>query len=174
MLDKFVVIGSNSFSGSSFVRFLLENGHEVIGVSRSQEPNDVFLPYKWLKGEQNRFRFQQADLNHDLGKLIKMIVREQPSYIVNFAAQGMVAQSWESPEDWYQTNVIAQVKLHDEIRKFNFIKKYVHITTPEVYGNTEGWISENFYFRPSHFKCFDQKYGVETVWNPRVRYSDFG
>lgn len=149
MSDKFIVIGSNSFSGATFIRFLLVKGHEVIGVSRSQEPNVAFLPYKWLKGEQNRFRFQQADLNHDLGKLIKMIAREQPSYIVNFAAQGMVAQSWEKPEDWYQTNVVAQVKLHDEIRKFNFIKKYVHVTTPEVYGNKEGWISENFHFRPS-------------------------
>jgi dTDP-glucose 4,6-dehydratase len=30
-----------------------------------------------------------------------------------------------------------------------FIKKYVHVTTPEVYGSTDGWIKENFVFAPS-------------------------
>ena len=36
---------------------------------------------------------------------------------MNFAAQVMVAESWETPEHWYQTNIVAQVKLHDELRK---------------------------------------------------------
>jgi len=149
MSEKFIVIGSNSFSGATFVRYLLEKGHRVIGISRSQQPNDAFLPYKWLKIEKGKFRFQQADLNHNLQQIIELLVKEKPSYIINFAALGMVAQSWEKPEDWYQTNVVAQVKFHDELRKFNFIKKYVHITTPEVYGSTNGWISESFNFNPS-------------------------
>ena len=85
MLDKFIVIGSNSFSGASFIRFLLVNGHEVIGVSRSQEPNVAFLPYKWIKKGLGRFRFQQADLNHDLEKLTKTLTQEKPNYIVNIA-----------------------------------------------------------------------------------------
>ena len=55
----------------------------------------------------------------------------------------MVAESWLSPLDWYQTNVISQVALHDELRKMKFIKKYLHVTTPEVYGSTDsGWIKE--------------------------------
>jgi dTDP-glucose 4,6-dehydratase len=147
--DKFAVIGSNSFSGATFTRYLLEKGHNVLGFSRSQEPEDVFLPYKWLEEGLDRFRFVQADLNRNLEKLIKILVKEKPDYIVNFAALGMVAQSWEKPEDWYRTNVVAQVKFHDRIRELNFIKKYVHVTTPEVYGSTDGWITENFNFNPS-------------------------
>jgi len=61
----------------------------------------------------------------------------------------MVAQSWKTPEHWYQTNVVGQVKLHDALRKLDFIKKYVHVTTPEVYGSTDGWVTENFNFNPS-------------------------
>ena len=37
--------------------------------------------------------------------------------MVNFAAQGMVAQSWQLPEQWYQTNTLAMVRLHDRLRK---------------------------------------------------------
>ena len=44
---KFLIIGSNSFSGASFVRHLLRAGHDVIGISRSAEPNAAYLPYRW-------------------------------------------------------------------------------------------------------------------------------
>ena len=148
MKNHFLIIGSNSFSGSQFVKYLLQNDYKVIGISRSEEINDVYLPYKWENLAGN-FRFHQIDINHQLEELTDILMDFQPEYIVNFAAQGMVAQSWETPQDWYQTNVVAQVKLHDQLRKLKFIKKYVHVTTPEVYGSTDGWIKENFVFAPS-------------------------
>ena len=143
------VIGSNSFSGSSFVRFLLEKGYKVFGFSRSEEPEQVFLPYKFPKVDSNNFEFHKINLNHDLNGLMDVIYKEKLEYIINFSALGMVEQSWLKPEDWFQTNVVAQVKMHDKLRKLDFLKKYVHVTTPEVYGSTEGWISESFNFNPS-------------------------
>jgi len=145
---NFLVIGSNSFSGSQFIKYLLNEGYEVLGVSRSNQIDSVYLPYTW-SGSNELFNFKQIDINKDIDKLISYINEYKIEYIVNFAAQGMVAQSWKSPEDWYQTNVVGQVKLHNELRKLDFIKKYVHVTTPEVYGSTEGWIKENFNFSPS-------------------------
>ena len=44
MSDKYFIIGSNSFSGASFADYLLNQGHEVIGTSRSAEPHSAFLP----------------------------------------------------------------------------------------------------------------------------------
>ena len=145
---NFLVIGSNSFSGAQFIKYLLENGNNVIGVSRSHEINEVYLPYKWHSNNQN-FKFYSIDLNHQIAELVEILNDFMPEYIVNFAAQGMVAQSWETPQDWYQTNVVGQVRLHDQLRKLKFIKKYVHVTTPEAYGSTGGWIKESFNFAPS-------------------------
>ena len=62
-LEKIAVIGSNSFSGATFVQYLLEKGHDVVGFSRSQEQEHVFLPYKWLDERQDRFHFEQINLN---------------------------------------------------------------------------------------------------------------
>jgi dTDP-glucose 4,6-dehydratase len=61
----------------------------------------------------------------------------------------MVAHSWERPGDWFQTNAVAMVKLHDELRKFDWLRKYVHISTPEVYGSCEGLVREDHPFSPS-------------------------
>jgi len=145
---SFLVVGSNSFSGSHFIDYLLTEGYEVIGVSRSTELQDVFLPYR-TNSKLSQFKFQVCDLNSDLEKLMDLIDQRKPTHIVNFAAQGMVAQSWTTPEHWYQTNVVSQVKFHDQIRKLDFLEKYVHVTTPEVYGSTGGWVRENFNFAPS-------------------------
>ena len=69
--------------------------------------------------------------------------------IFNFAAQSMVGQSWDFPEDWMQTNVVSSAKLLTKLKGYDFIHKYVHVTTPEVYGSTEGWRTEDFNFNPS-------------------------
>ena len=148
MNNKFLVIGSNSFSGAQFIDYLLEKNQKVMGVSRSEELNPVFLPYTNSKNLSN-YQFHQIDINSDLDKLLELLQQFKPEYVVNFSAQGMVAQSWKTPEHWYQTNVVGQVKLHDALRKLDFIKKYVHVTTPEAYGSTDGWVSENFNFNPS-------------------------
>jgi dTDP-glucose 4,6-dehydratase len=147
MKAKFAVIGSNSFSGAHFVDYLLQEGLEVIGISRSPEPNPVFLPYK--KQRNSSFRFYQLDLNHDLDEITKTIRQAKPDYVVNFAAQGMVAESWLHPEHWFQTNLVANVRLHDKLRECDFLTKYVHISTPEVYGSHATVVNENTVYNPS-------------------------
>jgi len=147
MVEKIAVIGSNSFSGAHFVDYAIEKGLDVIGMSRSPEPNPVFLPYK--KHRNSFFHFYQLDLNYNLDKIMKIIHDFQPQYVVNFAAQSMVGESWQHPEHWFQTNVVATVKFHDKLRHCNFLKKYVHVSTPEVYGTCEQLVKENTDYHPS-------------------------
>ncbi len=177
MNEKIAVIGSNSFSGASFIRHCLAQGLSVLGASRSDELAGCFLPYKWLSGAQQRsFRFVQADLNHDLDRLMSALDLFQPDYVVNFAAQGMVAQSWQTPEHWYQTNVVANVCFHNRLRESSWLKKYVHVSTPEVYGSTSGLIDETASFNPStpyaasraacdlHLRTFLNEHNFPVAW----------
>ena len=147
MSEKIVVIGSNSFSGAHFVDYSLEQGLDVIGISRSPEPHSDFLPYK--KRKDAPFRFFQCNLNGDLAEIMRIVEDFQPDYVVNFAAQSMVAESWHHPEHWFQTNVVGTIRFHDHLRKCDFVKKYVHISTPEVYGTCEGVVKENTNYCPS-------------------------
>lgn len=148
MSYRLAVIGSNSFSGSHLVAHALGEGAEVLGVSRSAEPHVAFLPYRW-RACRGSFSFVQADLNTALDAAADALNRFEPEYVVNFASQGMVAQSWDAPVDWFRTNVLAQVALHDALRKTSYLKTYVHVGTPEVYGNCEGAVTEDHAFRPS-------------------------
>jgi dTDP-glucose 4,6-dehydratase len=147
MGDRYAVVGSNSFSGSHFVAQLLGEGHEVLGLSRSSEVDEVFRPYAW-RARPGSWTFLQADLN-DTKLVAESLGDFRPDVVVNFAAQSMVAQSWEFPEHWYQTNVLGLVELAKVLEKLPGLEKYVHVTTPEVYGSTGGWIAESNTFRPS-------------------------
>jgi len=136
MKDKrrIAVIGSNSFSAGDFIDLLLEDeGNDVIGISRSPEKSDVFLRYR-RRTDRSNFKFHQLDLNLDMPAICNLIKAFEPEYIVNFAAQGEVQHSWDHPLDWFKTNTLAITELADFLKDCSFLKKYVHISTPEVYG----------------------------------------
>ena len=165
---KFLVIGSNSFTGSHFINYCLDKKDKVIGISRSKELKENFLVYKKNKNLKKKFKFYQYDLNKDLYKIINLIKKKKPTHIVNFASQSMVAQSWETPLDWYNTNVISSVKFIKLIKEFKFIKKFVHISTPEVYGNTSKNLKENSIYNPTtpyaiSRACFDMHLMQEAI-----------
>jgi dTDP-glucose 4,6-dehydratase len=173
-MSKVLVIGSNSFSGASFSGWLLDRGVDVVGASRSMPPADVMLPYRW--GTKARhFHFEQIDVNHDLDKLEALMRKERFGKVFNFAAQSMVGESWDKPDDWMRTNVVSAARLAERLRRFDFLDRYVHVTTPEVYGSTNGWITEDTPFNPSTpyavsraagdmlFKIYRDTYGLPVV-----------
>ncbi|MCE7997275.1 MAG: NAD-dependent epimerase/dehydratase family protein [Rhodobiaceae bacterium] len=148
MTGKFLILGANSFSGATFADFVAEQGIGVIATSRSEQSASAFLPYTWTK-RQGTVRFETVDLNHDLDKLDAILKSDRPTHVVNFAAQSMVGQSWENPDHWMMTNVVSTVRLHELLRRCDWLERYVHVTTPEVYGSTDGWVKEDTPFNPS-------------------------
>ncbi|MCF7762488.1 MAG: GDP-mannose 4,6-dehydratase [Verrucomicrobia bacterium] len=146
---KVVVLGANSFSGQDFVDLLLDDPkYQVIGISRSPERSAVFLRYR-IRSDLGRYRYHALDLNHDAEDLLQLLDVERPEYIVNFAAQSEVAPSWDWPEHWFQTNTVALARLVNHLRKQDYLKRYIHISSPEVYGNCHGTVFEDAPLNPS-------------------------
>ena len=54
--------------------------------------------------------------------------------------------SWDNPEDWFRTNTFSSIKLANSLKDKKFIKKFIQISTPEVYGNIN-----NFKKNSEHF-----------------------
>jgi dTDP-glucose 4,6-dehydratase len=155
----------------------LSEGHEVVGVSRSDELDPVFLPYHWGPAERlKKFSFLRMDLNEKAEEIGRLAREQNLAWVANFAAQSMVAESWLTPVHWYQTNVVANVRLHEELRKWDGLKKYLHVTTPEVYGSCSGVVREDAPFNPStpyaasraacdlHLMTFFKRYNFPVVF----------
>lgn len=173
-MTQVCVIGSNSFSGASFCAHLLARGIDVLALSRSAEPHEVFLPYRW-KPAKATLKFKQLDLNQDLDRVMTLLDEHKPRLVFNFAAQSMVGESWDKPDDWMHTNVVTVARLAERLRHLDFLDRYVHVTTPEVYGSTDGWITEDAPVNPSTpyavsraagdmlFKIYRETFGLPVV-----------
>jgi dTDP-glucose 4,6-dehydratase len=149
-IKKILILGSNSFTGSHFVNYLLENtSAEIIGISRSPEYTSILLPYKYKKQANSRFSFYQLDVNQDTDKIIQILNEEKPGVVVNYAAQGEVRNSWKFPKQWFETNCLGVVKIAQALVNKPWLQRYVSISTPEVYGSTEQNIKENHNYQPS-------------------------
>lgn len=148
-LRKIVVLGANSFSGQDFVDLLLDDpGNEVIGISRSPLRGPAFIRHLG-RDELSRFRYFSLDINSDIDRLLELLDAEQPQAIVNFAAQSEVAPSWENPHHWFQTNCVALARLVNHLHGKQYIERYLHVSSPEVYGTCIGTVLEDAPVNPS-------------------------
>ncbi|MBC8276292.1 MAG: GDP-mannose 4,6-dehydratase [Chloroflexi bacterium] len=145
---KIAIIGSNSFSGSDFIDLLLDDEqNKVVGISRSPEKSALFLPYKQRRGAN--FKFYQMDLNKHMSQIIDLFDSFEPDYVVNFAAQSEVAPSWENPGQWFQTNAVVVAEMAHALQARKYLRRYVHISSPEVYGTCKGTVDEATPLNPS-------------------------
>lgn len=71
------------------------------------------------------------------------------SHVVNFSALNVVAPSWEYADDYMTVNAVKPLQLWNYLQELDHLEKYVHISTPEVYGSTRGAIDEAAPFNPS-------------------------
>jgi dTDP-glucose 4,6-dehydratase len=130
-MSKFIVIGSNSFSGAWMIDLLLERGHEVWGVSRSPEKSDLYLAYK---AHCKSIPFKQYNIQKTIVEC-PLFLDFKPDYVINYAAESEVFQSSLTPMEYYATNTVAVVALCEHLRKMESLKGYIHISSAEIYGN---------------------------------------
>lgn len=146
---QIVVLGANSFSGQDFVDLLLDDPiNEVIGVSRSSLRGPAFIRHL-DREDLSRFRYFALDMNNDIERILELLDAEQPNAIVNFAAQSEVAPSWENPHHWFQTNCVALARLVNHLRDKKYLDRYLHVSSPEVYGTCVGTVLEDAPVNPS-------------------------
>lgn len=145
---KVAVLGSNSFSGSDFIDLLLsETDFQVLGISRSSEKPRWQLPYR--EHTSQKFSFMQANMVREADTILTRLKEFNPDFIVNFAAQSEVGPSWDHPDHWFDTNITALARLIKGLQNQGYPSRYVHISSPEVYGTCLAPITEDAEMRPS-------------------------
>lgn len=171
---KVVVLGCNAFSAAHFAGLCLDMGAEVLGINRSAEGSAAFLPCL-THPRKACYQFLQRDLNLHLPDILEAIRAFRPTHVADFAGQGMVSESWGAPDQWFQTNVLAKVRLVEGLRGLDSLQKYARVSTPEVYGHTPETVTEEAPYLPStpyavthaavdmHLRACHQRYGFPVV-----------
>ncbi len=129
----YLVTGGAGFIGSNFIRFLLHQYSEIHIINLDN------LTYAGNLGNLSdiehdpRYSFVKADLC-DRTHLKDIFDRFNPEYVINFAAESHVDRSILQPSVFIQSNVLGVQNLLEVSLKFG-VKKYLQISTDEVYGS---------------------------------------
>ncbi len=144
---RVLVTGGYGFIGSNFIRFLLKNTeHEVVNLDALTYAGnrDDLKDYE----DDSRCTFIHGRIEDR--ELLNRVV-EDVDYVVNFAAETHVDRSIKEPFPFLTTNVIGAHTLL-EACKDSGVKRFLHISTDEVYGSLEsdeGKFTEDLPLKPN-------------------------
>lgn len=126
---RVIVTGGFGFIGSSFVNLLKRKNPtcEVVIVDKmtyAANPNNVKVKAKLIKKDICEVTPE------DLGEY---------DYLVHFAAESHVDNSIKDGRPFIRTNVEGTYNLIECAKKNNNLKKFIHISTDEVYGDMDDY-----------------------------------
>lgn len=138
---KYLVTGGAGFIGSNFIRFLFRKYGEAAQIVNLDK-----LTYAGIRenlaeyeGKPN-YRFQQGDIASpaDVAEAYKGVDGRGVDVVVNFAAETHVDRSLMEAGTFIETDVHGVLVLLEEARKHApDLKRFVQISTDEVYGSIE-------------------------------------
>ena len=131
-MSKIVVTGGLGFIGSHFVNYLNENtDHEVLIVDK--------LTYA---ANKNNIKQPTTIIEKDICDVVVEDLGEY-DYIVHFAAESHVDNSIKNGLPFVRSNVEGTYNMVEVARKNPNLKKFLHISTDEVYGDMDDHFSIN-------------------------------
>lgn len=132
---KFVLItGVSGQDGSNMVRYLLKNtNYFIYGATRrvSVANHENIADIK-----DSRFTIISLDLL-DQQSIINNVKIIKPDYIINFAAQSFVGESWNSPIQTFITNTLSVMYFLEAIREYNPFCRFYSAGSSEEFGQLE-------------------------------------
>lgn len=160
----FAILGGGGSFGIHAAIWLLNKGHKVIGIGRNPLRDE---PFSLGVNEYDNYKYATYHVTHELDLLLEFLDKEQPEVIVNFAAQGEGAVSWQHSWRFFETNAMALARLAEALEKRSYLKRFIQIGTSECYGSVEEPVDEFWPLSPSSpyaasKVAFD--WYLESVW----------
>lgn len=165
---RFIVTGCAGFIGSHLTRYLLNRGHNVVGIDNMSTGKKQNM--EDFRGNPE-FYFSDRDVR-DIGLFA---AREKIDCIFHQAAMGSVPKSMEKPAQFFENNCNGFMEVLEYARIWK-IPKVVYASSSSVYGNNcapiktegqEGWPLSPYAMtkRVNEFqaKTYSEAYGINTI-----------
>ena len=132
---RILVTGGLGFIGSNFIRMVLQSHPEckIINIDKVTYCAN-FDNLKDIEKDP-RYAFVKGDICD--AELVSKLV-SQADYVISFAAETHVDRSIHiGSRDFVMTNVVGVQTILDAVRRNSQIKKFVSVSTDEIYGSLE-------------------------------------
>lgn len=162
----YLVTGGAGFIGSNFIHYLFEK-YADLRVVNLDKLTYAGNPANLRDLDENPdYIFVKGDICD--AQIVRQIFQEhKPDYLINFAAESHVDRSISDAEDFIRTDMYGVYVLLEASREFG-IKRFIQISTDEVYGSIEsGSFNEESPLKPGN------PYSASKAGGDRLAYSYF-
>jgi GDPmannose 4,6-dehydratase len=142
-----LITGITGQDGAYLAKFLLEQGHNVIGVVRPKQENRPIFGLTYLS-IASKLRIVSCDLC-SIEKVQKLLKDVNPDEIYNLASQSSVQQSFKYPNETLEFNFISVLTLLESIRLVAPNIRFYQASSSEMFGVIDKLpIMEDMAFHP--------------------------
>lgn len=134
-MAKYLVTGAAGFIASRVCEFLLDQGHQVVGIDNLDPVYDLRIKRWRLDRLTPRDGFSLYEESICDQSALKRLVEDHPKIagIINLAAKAGVRDSVIDPWSYYDTNLTGTLNLLELSRHYQ-IPKFVLASTSSIYG----------------------------------------
>lgn len=139
-MRNILITGGCGFIGSNFINYIIKKYQDVyiINLDAMYYCASEFNINKEIRESylyKNRYKLIKGNLcSYDL---VNHIINDYNiEYIIHFAAQSHVQNSFEDALQYTSDNIVGTHNLLEVARKYGKLKKFIHVSTDEVYGES--------------------------------------
>lgn len=130
--NPILITGHTGFKGTWLALLLKNLGIPTIGLALEPKPESLYSKIPTLGFQKEYFE----DIR-DFSAVSRVIHEHNPSIIFHLAAQPLVIESYRTPRETFETNVMGTVNLLEAFRNSKNARIFAGITTDKVYRNLE-------------------------------------
>ena len=134
-MKKIIVTGGLGFIGSNLIETLLKKNYYVLNLDKVSYSSNFYNTKEFKQSK--KYKFLKCDIGDK--KLKKILFKYKPNGIFNLAAETHVDRSIDGPKNFIQSNIVGTFNLLELARKNSNLKKFIQISTDEVYGNMDDY-----------------------------------
>jgi dTDP-glucose 4,6-dehydratase len=129
-----LVTGGCGFIGSHFINYMWKkydniNIYNVDAMYYCSKEDNVNQEVR----DSDRYSLSKKNINN---LDVEFFIDNNINYVLHFAAQSHVQNSFEEALQYTSDNVLGTVKLLELTREHGKVKKFIHVSTDEVYGES--------------------------------------
>lgn len=159
MLHKILITGSNGLLGQKLVNLISEiSSFNVIATSKGSNRNNT----------AKNFKYHSLDITDTQG-LIKLIDKEEPTYVINCAAMTNVDQCETEKDLCDKINVKAVETLVACAKKKNF--HLIHISTDFIFDGTKGPYTETDIPKPISYYGLSKLKSETSILKASIKFT---
>jgi dTDP-glucose 4,6-dehydratase len=137
-----LITGGCGFIGSNFINYYFpkQNINKLVNLDAmyyNASENNVDLSIK----QNNKYVFVKGNLN-DVSLITNILKKYHITHIIHFAAQSHVQNSFYNSLMYTNDNILGTHNLLECCRIYGKIKKFIHVSTDEVYGESINDVNE--------------------------------